>query len=74
MFVAQAMIVITMRATFTRISAQPYGCLGGTAGNSPAFQRWVWTPKGISPEGTAERPLNSAVPSGLETTGPLSQR
>ena len=31
---------------------------GGTAENSPAFQRsfqrWVWTPEGLSPEGTAD--------------------
>ena len=29
-------------------------CPGGTNDNSPAFQRWVCTPEGISPEGTAE--------------------
>jgi len=28
--------------------------LEGPAENSPAFQRWVWTPEGLSPEGTAD--------------------
>jgi hypothetical protein len=36
----------------------PHGRPGGTAENSPAFQRtfqrWVWTPEGLSPEGTAD--------------------
>jgi hypothetical protein len=32
----------------------PRGRPGGTAENSPAFQRWVWTPEGLSPEGTAD--------------------
>ena len=27
---------------------------GGRIENSPAFQRWVWTQQGPSPEGTAE--------------------
>jgi hypothetical protein len=33
-----------------------FGCPAGTAENSPAFQRWVRTPEGLSPDGTADRP------------------
>ena len=32
----------------------PRGRPGGTAENSPAFQRWVWTPEGLSPKGTSD--------------------
>jgi hypothetical protein len=32
----------------------PRGCPAGTAENNPAFQRWVWTPEGLSPKGTAD--------------------
>jgi len=45
---------------------------GGTAENSPAFQRsfqrWVWTPEGLSPEGRADSaPIQPSL-SGLGTT------
>jgi len=42
------------RPTPLGFQTDPHGCPGGTAENSPAFQRWVGTPEGLSPEGTAD--------------------
>jgi hypothetical protein len=49
-----------------RGAPQPSACPGGTAGNSPTFQRWVGTPKASQvPKGRLSGSPVSAVPSGL---------
>jgi hypothetical protein len=60
----------SMRSGFER--STNCSCPGGTTENSPAFQRWVWTPGRPSPEGTADTAPSVSRPFGTNVTNHAS--